>query len=244
MPLLEREPHIHIQDGHDGKVAISVRHYGRVPNLALEFSPEVLSQAVNKWRRTSREHRILTAASKLSWTAYRVVEAHLIRERALKVELKLEAKARRASWTRPRAEEPQHESHYKSIHERAEYDRQRDGPPHKLKEQAQPSRDHSDSWFDALLEPLERPDARESVETLTQQANRELREAKARQPKVSQSERKAMQRELTDREESLRDLVEFKPDQELSLTEIVRREAQIERPVSRPSRSRDRGRSR
>lgn len=260
MPLLEREPHIHIQDGHGGRIAIRVQHYGRVPNLNLEFSPEVLHRAVNKWRRTSREHRILTAARKLSPTAFRLVEAHLIRERALAVEVKLERKAlrqaQRASWSQRRAEPPHETDRDKGTVENAEYDQQRDGPARRLRGEGEKTadvREHSavdreDSWLDALLEPLEPPQEpeRAEAETLTQQANRELREAKAREPKVSRSERKAMQRALAEREESLRDLVEFTPqsNREPSLTETVRREAGIERSEARRGRTRDRERSR
>lgn len=260
MPFLPRQPHIDIQDGNNGRVSIHVRHYGRVPDLTAEFSPEVLRRAVNKWRRTSREHRILTAARKLSPTAFRLVEAHLIRERALAVEVKLERKAlrqaQRASWSQRRAELPHDAERDRGVVENAEYDQQRDGPARELRGEGEKTadvREHSaanreDSWLDALLEPLERPQEPERTEpeTLTQQANRELRETKDREPKISRSERKAMQRELAEREESLRDLVEFtpQPNREPSLTETVRREAGIERSEPRRGRTRDRERSR
>lgn len=249
MPLAEREPHIHIEDGRDGHVSIHVRHYGRVPDLTREFSPEVLRQAVNKWRRTTREDRILKAAWGLSWTGYRLVQTHLIRERALaiehKMQLKAERKASRASWSRQRAEEQQLEEREPARSERAESQRQRGSPeraPTPTKDEAERAKEQS--WLDALLEPLERPDAR--PETLTQRANRELKEVRARAPKVSRAEQKAMQRAHAEREESLRDLVEFTPQPEKrpSLTEKARQEAGAARaePKGRGERAKDRAR--
>lgn len=244
MPLLEREPHIHIEDGHNGQVSIHIRHYGRVPDLTREFSPEVLRQAVNKWRRTSREHRILKAAWGLSWTGYRLVQTHLIRERALaiehKMQLKAERKASRASWSRQRAEEQQHDDRAPARSERAESQRQRGQPertPIPTKDEAERAKEQS--WLDALLEPLERPDAR--PETLTERANRELAEAKANRPKVGRSEQRAMDRALAEREESLRDLVEFTPKRETAIDRALQ-DTKAERAQPQPERDRDRSR--
>lgn len=244
MPLAERDPHIHIEDGRDGQVSIHIRHYGRVPDLTREFSPEVLRQAVNKWRRTSREDRILKAAWGLSWTGFRLVQTHLIRERALaiehKMQLKAERKAGRASWSRQRAEEQQLDDRQPARSERAESQRQQATPeraPTPTKDEAERAKEQS--WLDALLEPLERPNAR--PETLTERAQRELTEAKANQPKVGRSEQRAMDRALAEREESLRDLVEFTPKRE-SAVERALRESQAERAQPQPERDRDRSR--
>lgn len=252
MPLLEREPHIHIEDGRDGQVLIHVRHYGRVPDLTREFSPEVLRQAVNKWRRTSREDRILKAAWGLSWTGYRLVQAHLIRERALAVEFKMqrkaELKAERASWSRRSTDAQQLDEREVAKTERAAYHQQRgdDGReresstarPMPTKDEAELAKDQS--WLDALLSPLERPfEAR--PETLTERAQRELAQEKSRKPKISSSERTAMQRALAEREESLRDLVEFEPKRETA-TQRALRESKAERAEPQPDRDRDRSR--
>ena len=252
MPLIEREPHIHIEDGRDGQVSIHVRHYGRVPDLTREFSPEVLRQAVNKWRRTSREDRILKAAWGLSWTGYRLVQAHLIRERALAIEHKIgrkaERKAGRASWTRPSADTQQVDERESAKTERAAYDRQpgdngRDRGtsmvrPVPTKDEAELAKDQS--WLDALLSPLERPPSTRE-ETLTERAQRQLAEEKSRKPKVSRNEQRAMDLALAEREESLRDLVEFKPKRETA-TQRALRESKAER--ARPQSDRDPDRSR
>lgn len=248
MPLLEREPHIHIEDGRDGHVSISISHYGRVPNLTREFSPEVLRQAVNKWRRTSREDRIMKAAWGLSWTGYRLVQTHLIRERALAIEHKMQLKAerrdRRASWSRQRAEEQQLEDREPARSERANTQPERWRPSHAptpTKDEAERAKDQS--WLDALLEPLERP-AETRPETLTERANRELSEAKANRPKTSRSEQRAMDRALAEREESLRDLVEFTPkrDGHVSAIDKAVRETKAEKAEPQPEQDRDRSR--
>ena len=244
MPLAEREPHIHIEDGRDGHVSIHIRHYGRVPNLTREFSPEVLRQAVNKSRRSAREDRILKAAWGLSWTGYRLVQTHLIRERALAIEHKMQLKAerrdQRASWTRQRAEEQHHQDREPARSERADSQLQRGAPdraPKPTKDEAERAKEQS--WLDALLEPLERPDAR--PETLTERANRELAEAKANRPKVTRSEQRAMDRALAEREESKRDLVEFTPKRETAVDRALK-ETKAGRAQPQPDRDRDRSR--
>lgn len=253
MPLLPREPFIEIHDDHTGRVAIHVQHYGRVPDLALEFSPEVLRQAVNKWGRTPREHRILTAARKLSPTAFRVVEAHLIRERALAVEQKLAQKSSRASWSQPRAEEPHSSERENPTVERAEHSPEHDRTPAPLQRQRSSSPDRragtGDRVADARRPELPRsqqhadPPRRSRPETLTERAQRELEETKARRPKPSRSERTAIQRALAEREESLRDLVEFIPARPReTLTEKARRTTAAEPAKPQPGRDRDRSR--
>lgn len=247
MPLLPREPFVDIQDGNAGRVSIRIQHYGQIPDLRLEFSPEVLRQAVNKWRRTTREHEILTAARKLSPTAFRIVEAHLIRERALAVEQKLAAKARRASWSQRRDAEPQRDERDSPVSERAEYDAQRDAGSRSERsksEVAAKGRDEqADSWWDVLTGkddlPAWTPDFVQ--ETPTKRAQRELAEEKSRKPKVSRSERTAIQRALAEREESLRDLVEFEPKRETA-TQRALRESKAERAEPQPDRDRDRSR--
>lgn len=81
----EKYPVITITERPGKPVSIRVDHYGRVPNLLGQFSDDVLRRAVNKGR-TRREHQILKAARRLSRTAYRIVENHLIYERCLKVQ--------------------------------------------------------------------------------------------------------------------------------------------------------------
>ncbi len=245
MPLLPREPHVDIQDGHNGYVSIRIQHYGQVPDLKLEFSPEVLRQAVNKWRRTTREHQILTAARQLSPTAFRIVEAHLIRERALKVEQKLAIRTWRASWAQRRADAQQEREADAMREERAEFRPQRDvSRPEAPVAKARAEVDRSVSRIAGRDEVPDRTPI--AHETLTQRANRELAEAKAKAPKVSRAERKEMQRALTEREESLRDLVEFtpQPERQLTLTERARQEAGVPRaePKARVERSKERTR--
>lgn len=240
MSLHEREPHIHIEDGHGGRVSINVTHYGRVPDLTREFSSDVVRQAVNKWRRSSREHRILNAARGLSWTAYRLVEAHLIRERCLAVEYKLERKAERASWSRPSADAQQPDERDVRRVERAELDaQQRERTPIRVPTKDEAERANDQSWLDALLSHIERPDVPERTETLTERAQRELAETKARKPKDGRSERRAMTRALAEREESLRDLVEVTPQRDTAIDRAMR-DTQAER--AQPQRERDRSR--
>lgn len=247
MPLLPREPFVDIQDGNAGRVAIRIHHYGQVPDIRLEFSPEVLRQAVNKWRRTTREHQILTAARKLSPTAYRIVEAHLIRERALEVEHKIAAKARRASWSQRRDAKPQQEEREQPVRERAEYDPLRDAGERSDRPKAVASEkvldERADSWWDVLTGKDDLPEWTPDFvpETLTERAQRELAEEKSRKPKVSRSERTAIQRALAEREESLRDLVEFEPQRQTA-TQKALRESNAERAQPQPERDRDRSR--
>lgn len=76
----DREPAFYVRDEPGQKVSIRVVHYGRIPNLTRHFPPDVYKKAVDRFR-SSREHRILTAARGLSPTAYRVVEEMLIHQR-------------------------------------------------------------------------------------------------------------------------------------------------------------------
>lgn len=246
MPLPVREPFIEISDDPSGRVAIHIQHYGRVPDLASEFSPEVLRQAVNKWGRTPREHRILTAARKLSPTAFRIVEAHLIRERALVIQHNMERKTSRPSWSQSRTEEPQPAERETPTVERAEYHDQRAGRDDRLQPQRTsaavrapaPRERSSDARKPALP-----PQQRSRSETLTERAQRELQEAKAQRPKPSRAERTAIQRALDERQESLRDLVEFTPPRPReTLTEKARKQSNAQPAQPRPDRDRDRSR--
>lgn len=238
-------PHVAIQYA-GGRVSISVEHYGRVPDLSLEFSEDVLRRAVNKFRRTTQEHRILLAARKLSPIARQCVEAHIIRARALQIEMKLQAKAARAKRPRLRAEEPQAEERADRQVERAEYDPQRDAKNRPRSSPRLSLLHHSrDSWWGEVQPPkaAEKP----RPETLTQRANRRLQEAKASKPKVSWAERREMQRAHAEREESLRDLVEFKPQPEPKQLTLTQRAAQRvglpDQPTrEHPQRTRERSR--
>lgn len=238
-------PHVAIQYA-GGRVSISVEHYGRVPDLSLEFSEDVLRRAVNKFRRTKQEHRILIAARQLSPIARRCVEAHIIRARAIQIEMKLQAKAARARRPRLRAEEPQAEERADRQVERAEYDRQRDAKDLLRSPPRLSLLHHSrDSWWGDVQRPTAAKTSR--PETLTQRANRRLQEAKASRPKVGWAERREMQRALAEREESLRDLVEFKPQHEPKQPTLTQRAAQRvalpEQQVhERPQRTRERSR--
>lgn len=85
MRSADKFPVITITEQPGKPVAIRVDHYGRVPDLLGQFSDDVLRRAVNKGR-TRHEHQILKAARRLSRTAFRIVENHLIYERCLKVQ--------------------------------------------------------------------------------------------------------------------------------------------------------------
>lgn len=214
MPLAPRHPQVTIQDCGDGRIDIHVHHYGRVPDLRADFSDDVLSKAVNKWRRTSREHEILTAARKLSPTAYRIVEAHLIRERALRIEFgpTWQDVARILVFGKPETNEKA-----ERIDERAEFDPRRDLAPREVqverKAEPQPVERATDDWFEALFIPKKQPEVAppDRYAQLTAEANRALQEAKDKAPKISRAERKEMDRAHAEREEELRDLREFTP---------------------------------
>jgi len=87
----EKLPLIKIIERPGKPVTIRVFHYGRIPNILNHFPDAVLRRAVNK-SRTREEHRILKAARSLSRTGYRIVEQHLIFQRALKVQDELQRK--------------------------------------------------------------------------------------------------------------------------------------------------------
>ncbi|MBS0234233.1 MAG: hypothetical protein JSR99_12205 [Proteobacteria bacterium] len=91
----EKYPLIKIIDRPGKPIAIRVFHYGHIPNILNQFPDAVLRRAVNKGR-TREEHRILKAARGLSRTAYRIVEQHVIYQRALKVQDELWRKNLRA----------------------------------------------------------------------------------------------------------------------------------------------------
>lgn len=241
MPSPQLAPFIEIRETDGNLHSIHVQHYGRVPDLSQEFSPDVLHEAVNKWRRTSREHRILTEARRLSPEAFRIVEAHLIRERALVIEHKRASRSMRASWSQARGEEPRAENHPQPTQERVAFDGQR-GTRSPLQP---PNPDVTDSWFDVLTGKDSLPEWTPDYvpETLTQRAQRELEEAKASRPKPSRAERRAMQQALEEREESLRDLVEFTPQPARdTLTQRAMRDTAA--APAREDRNRDKDRSR
>lgn len=241
----QHHPHVAIKFTGQG-VSIHVEHYGRVPDLSAEFTADVLRRAVNKFRRTTQENRILIAARKLSPIARRCVEAHIIRARAVQIEMKLQGKTARARQQRIRAEEPQREERTPRVVEQAEYDRQRDAKDLRPAGPRMSYIHHSrDDWRDQVQKPkaVEHPRA----ETLTERANRRLADAKAQAPKVSRAERREIQRALAEREESLRDLVEFTPQPEKrgpTLTERAAERAKLPDNPDRGSPQRERERSR
>lgn len=241
----QHHPHVAIKLA-DGRVSIHVEHYGRVPDLSAEFSADVLRRAVNKFRRTRQENRILIAARNLSPVARRCVEAHIIRARALKIEMKLQAKAARAKPQRLRAEEPQGDERAVGVVEKAEYDRQRDAKDLLPAGPRMSFIHHSrDDWRDQMKKP--KADERGRVATLTERANRRLQEAKAQAPKISRAERRSMQQALAEREDGLRDLVEFKPQSDQrrpTLTERAAERAQLPPQAERDQVQRKRERSR
>lgn len=93
-PLEEKYPLIKIIERPGKRMAIRVFHYGRIPDILNQFPDAVLRRAVNK-SRTREEHRILKAARSLSRTGYRIVEQHLIYQRAVKVQEELRLKGLR-----------------------------------------------------------------------------------------------------------------------------------------------------
>lgn len=91
----EKFPLIKILERPGKPIAIRVFYYDRIPNILNHFPDAVLRRAVNKGR-TREEDRILKAARSLSRIGYRIVEQHVIYQRALKVQEQMRREALRA----------------------------------------------------------------------------------------------------------------------------------------------------
>lgn len=84
-------PIIQMIDRPGKPLAIRVFHYERSSNVLNQFPDAVLRRAVNKGR-TREEDRLLKAARSLSRPGYRIVERHVIYQRALKIQAEDHAK--------------------------------------------------------------------------------------------------------------------------------------------------------
>lgn len=84
-------PLIQIIDRPGRPVAIRVFHYERSSNILNQFPDAVIRRAVNKGR-TRDEDRLLKAARSLSRPGYRIVERHVIYQRALKIQAEIHAR--------------------------------------------------------------------------------------------------------------------------------------------------------
>jgi hypothetical protein len=94
-PSDEGLPFIKISRRPGEPIAIRVHHYGRVSSILNHFPDAVLVRAVNK-SRTREEDQILNAARSLSGVARRIVEQHVIYQRAVKIQEQMHQTALRS----------------------------------------------------------------------------------------------------------------------------------------------------